>query len=202
MKSPVAVLGFRPHTYWTAAVALSGSPRAPSVIERRRMVFAVDDERSVYHQAAEAPDGEAPALIARVRAIVEANAVREIAALLADLQGAGLAVETAVVPTGRPRAAQPLEKVLQSHSAIHAAEGDFYRDVVAHACAAVGLEVRRLPERDLSQAVRDLLGLDAAALDERLKEIGAALGPPWSEDYRLATQAAWGALMTGSPSSG
>ena len=37
----------------------------------------------------------------------------------------------------------------------------------------------------------DALGLDRAALEARLREMGAALGPPWSEDYKLATLAAW-----------
>ncbi|WP_156390743.1 MULTISPECIES: hypothetical protein [unclassified Caulobacter] len=35
------------------------------------------------------------------------------------------------------------------------------------------------------------LGLDAADLDTRLRALGATLGPPWNEDYRLAAQAAW-----------
>ena len=34
-------------------------------------------------------------------------------------------------------------------------------------------------------------GLSAASLEARVKSMGAALGPPWNEDYKLATQAAW-----------
>lgn len=77
------------------------------------------------------------------------------------------------------------------HSRQHAAEGTFYRDVVAGACEAVGLSVRRVVERELPTLAGARLGLDPASLAARLKAIGAVLGPPWSEDYRLATQAAW-----------
>ena len=47
-----AVLGFRPHTYWTAVVALAGPLAAPRVILRQKMVFAAGEERLAYHQAA------------------------------------------------------------------------------------------------------------------------------------------------------
>jgi hypothetical protein len=46
-------------------------------------------------------------------------------------------------------------------------------------------------ERDMPRRVCGLLHVDGATLEAQLKAIGAALGPPWSEDYRLATEAAW-----------
>ena len=96
-KPAFAVLGFRPHTYWTAAVALAGRPGAPRVLERRRIVFAAGEERSVYHRAAEAQPGAAVSLIAEVQAAVEANAAGEIVSLIADLQNAGIAGEILIV---------------------------------------------------------------------------------------------------------
>jgi hypothetical protein len=35
------------------------------------------------------------------------------------------------------------------------------------------------------------LGVHAVALEARLKTLGQIAGPPWSEDQRLATLAAW-----------
>ena len=67
--------------------------------------------------------------------------------------------------------------------------------MVAAACEVLGLEVRRVAERDMPALVCALLRTDRPSLDERLKDMGAALGPPWSEDYRLATQAAWIGLV-------
>lgn len=195
MAAPaVAVLGFRPHTYWTAAVALGGKARAPRVLERRRIEFATGNERFAFHQAAEGPIEAAEAFIEGVRLATTTHAVREIGGLIADLEGAGLAVRTAVAPAANPRCPDRLEDILRSHSSIHTAEGNFYRQVVADACAELGLEVRRVAEKALPGAVSEALRIDAAVLEERLKAMGAALGPPWSVDQKLAVQAAWTAL--------
>ena len=191
-RPAVAVLGLRPHTYWTAAVALAGPVEAPQVLERRRITFAEGDERLVFHQAAEVGEN-AEALIEKVRIATEANVRREIALFVADLAASGIAVRAATAPDTPGRPAK-LEDILASHAHIHAGEGRFYRDVVAAGCETAGLEVRRVFERDLPREVSEKLGVDETGLAERLKQMGAALGPPWSEDQRLATLAAWLAL--------
>lgn len=190
-RPSTAVLGFRPHTYWTAVVALAGPLEAPQVLERRRIVFATGAERFVYHQAETLDLRSAQALLDTVRTATEANAAREIGVLIADLQRDGVAVRTAVTPAATAKLASSLAAILKSHAQMHAAEGSFYRDVVAQACAGLGLEVRRVAERDMPRQVCARLHVDAEALAAQLKAIGAALGPPWSEDYRLATEAAW-----------
>ncbi len=186
-----AVLGFRPHTYWTAVVALAGEAQAPRVLHRRRIVFAEGGERFAYHQAAETDLDRAAALIEAVRAATVANAAREVGQLVSDLAAGGVTVRLAATPAGTAKLPDALEDILHAHSRIHAAEGTFYRDVVAAGCAGVGLEVRRVVERELPALVCDRIDIKPAELEARLKAMGAALGPPWSEDYKLATQAAW-----------
>jgi hypothetical protein len=192
--SRAAVLGFRPHTYWTAAVALTGAPDAPHVVERRRIDFASGDERSVYHQAEQLGADEAEALIARVWTAVLANTTRGIGELARDLGARGFTLGAAVVPIGRGKQPDSLADVLKSHSHIHAAEGDFYRAVVAQACADLGLDVRRAVERDLAGLVCGRFELEAVAVDTYLRLLRPALGPPWTEDQKLATLAAWSAM--------
>jgi hypothetical protein len=197
VSARTAVLGFRPHTYWTAAVALAGDPQAPEVIERRRIEFASGDERGVYHYVETLPRDEAQAWIDRVWAAVEANCRRGLAAMLDDLAKAGVTLGVALVPSSRARPPERLEDILKSHSWMHAAEGDFYRGAVASACTALGLEVRRAIERDLAGEVARRHGIPPPLLDARMKALGAALGPPWSEDQKLATLAAWSQLGEG-----
>jgi len=187
------VLGFRPHTYWTAIVALGGTLDAPQVLARHKIVFAGGDERGVYHQAAEAAEGTAEALLEKVRAATEANAAAGIAAFLKLLGGDDLRPGIAVVPTGGRRL-PALAEIVRVHTLQHAAEGEFYRDVVAAACAQLGLEVRRPVERELIPLACDRLGVGKPELEAQLKAMGAALGPPWSEDQRLAMLAAGLAL--------
>ena len=190
-RPSTAVLGFRPHTYWTAVVAVAGSLKAPQVLERRRIIFATGLERFVYHQAENMELAKAQAMIDDVRAATEANAAREIGALVADLQNDGVEVSAAATAAGTAKLPDRLEDIVAVHARMHAAEGEFYRDVVAEGCRAVGLEVHRVVERDAPGLVAAQLHVDAAELEARMKEMGAALGPPWNEDFRLATQTAW-----------
>jgi hypothetical protein len=185
------ILGFRPHTYWTPVVALTGHREAPSVLVRQRLVFAAGAERGVYHQAAEAVAANAEALIARVRSAVKANARSGVAQVVGLLARDGERPAIAVVPTGGRRIPAQLAEIIRSHTLQHAAEGEFYRDVVAAACVDLGLDVRRPVEGELQALACDHLGLDRAALNGKLKAMGSTLGPPWSEDQRLATLAAW-----------
>jgi hypothetical protein len=194
MRATSAVLGFRPHTYWTAAVALSGEVQAPEVLERRRIDFAAGDERSVYHRVETMAAAEAEAWIARVWAKCEADTRLGVGQLIEDIVGAGVSLGVAVVPVGRAKHPDKFEDIIKSHAHMHAAEGDFYRGVVATACANLGLEVRRVVERELAGSVGARLGLDAAAVQLELKSIGARLGPPWTEDQKLAMLAAWSCL--------
>ena len=189
MSSTVATLGFRPHTYWTPAAVVAGPASAPRLLHRRRIVFAAGKERMAFHQAADVgPDG-AEALIEAVRTATRANARTEIAALLADLERDGVTVETAVIPESRPRLPDTVAEIIRVHALMHAAEGVFYRDVVAAACRDLGLEVIRTIERDLSETAAMVLDLAPATLAARLA--GLATGPPWGEDYRMAALAAW-----------
>lgn len=114
MTRTTAVLGFRPHTYWTAVVALAGAPDAPQVLERRRVDFAAGDERSVYHHAEQLPRDEADAWVARVWEAVEPNARRAVAELIAALAEAGVSMGVAVVPIGRGKQPDALDDILKS----------------------------------------------------------------------------------------
>jgi len=65
-----AALGFRSHSGWTAAVAVSGSPRNPVVIERRRIETAdpaIRGSKQPFHAAEPLAFAKAEALIQRCR---------------------------------------------------------------------------------------------------------------------------------------
>jgi hypothetical protein len=193
----VATLGFRPHTYWTPAVVLAGPATAPRLLRRQRIVFATGNERMAYHQAAEAGPVRAEGLIEGVRRATQANAQREIASLLADLEGPGVEVRTAVIPESRPRLPDTVAQIIRVHALMHAAEGVLYRDVVAAACRDLGLEVTRTLERDLPETAAMVLELTPNTLATQLLDLAA--DPPWSEDYRIAALAAWLGLAAARP---
>ncbi|HEY3798144.1 MAG TPA: hypothetical protein VGL58_07295 [Caulobacteraceae bacterium] len=189
-----AALGFRPHTYWTAAVAVRDASGAAGVLARHKLVFAAGSERSVYHQAAELGVGASTdALLEKVRRAVVANARAGIERLLEVLARDGIAVTFAAAPAGGKKM-PAMADIIRVHTLQHRAEGEFYRDCVAEACQSLGLAVSRPIEKELPALACDKLGVSRAALDAQLKDMGAKLGSPWSEDQRLATLAAWTAL--------
>jgi len=186
-----AVLGLRPHTYWTAAAVVAGAADAPEILWRERLAFAGPGEKFPFHRAAEAEVAAAPAIIEASRRAYVANLRRELLPLLERMRARGVEVRLAATAASTARLPPALADILASHSRIHTAEGDFARDAVAAGCEAAGLAVRRVVERELPALTADRLGVGLPELAARLKAMGAALGPPWSEDYKLAAQAAW-----------
>ncbi|MGH6993244.1 MAG: hypothetical protein ACREEH_07885 [Caulobacteraceae bacterium] len=185
------VLGFRPHTYWTAVVALAGPAEAQEVVFRKRLIFARGREREAFHQAAEIDLASAPSLIENMRASTTERVCGALEPLLAELKSGGCAPRLAVVPGPTAKLLDSLEAILASHSRIHAAEGDFYRDIVAAGCTTAGLKIVRVAENEIPLRLAERLSIDLVELAARTRAMGARLGPPWSEDERLAFQAAW-----------
>ena len=190
-------LGFRPHSGWAAAVAVGGGPATPTVLDRRRIPLAdVDPPVQPYHDAAGLDPSEAAALIDEARATAYAVAEAELARLLARLRADGHEVTRAGIAagSGSVREDLPLDRVLAAHSALHAAEGELYRDALADAAAKLGLAVSLLPPRDTAATGRRLLGCDEAALRALLTELGRPFGAPWTRDEKDATVVALLAL--------
>ncbi|HEV2365125.1 MAG TPA: hypothetical protein VGS12_13115 [Caulobacteraceae bacterium] len=189
METP-AVIGLRAHTGWAAAVAVAGEREAPRVVERRRIELAgAGLNRFVFHHAAELSAADAERWIERARLAAERHATDQMAALVAAIRSLGQRAIAAVVPAAAPL--PPLGAIVGAHAKIHAAEGVFWREVTAAACIGVGLEVRRVGERAARDLLAALLPDGRPSLEARLRGLGAALGPPWAEDQKLATVLAW-----------
>lgn len=186
-------LGLRAHSGWAVLVALSGPVSAPVVVDRRRLELCDKSfPRQPYHAAEDLPAAKAEALVGRSLGTA-AKLAR--AALLAavetrrrdgqDVAGAGL-----LLSSSRPLPTE-LARVLASHALIHTAEGEMYRDVLRDGCAKAGVEVAGFRERDLVASAGQRLKLAPEAIQARLAALGKPLGPPWTQDEKLASLAAW-----------
>lgn len=173
----IAALGFRAHTGWAVAVAVTPDWQ---VIARHRIAYEPAPTRFVYHRAAEMAAKEAEALIRAARAQCAQKARQEIETLVSAL--GEKTVAGAGVPGGNVTLPASLADILAAHSRIHAAEGAFYRDVLQEACERIGLAVRRTPERDLWAVAGKAAGCSEDELRDRLIAMGRQLGPPWGED--------------------
>jgi hypothetical protein len=188
-------IGFRAHTGWAVAVVLAGPRAAPTVVDRRRLDLT-DPEvpRQAFHAAAGLDAGAAEALVERASRTAEALAERAVGGLAGELRSAGHRLASAGVVLGGGRRLGTLAQVLASHAAMHAAEGELYREVLVHASAACGLPVTGVPERDLEDRAAAVVAVPAADLRRRVAELGRAFGPPWAQDQKSAALVAWVAL--------
>lgn len=193
-----ASLGFRAHSGWAALVALGGRPRSPEVIHRQRIDLAdcrMAKSKQPYHAAAEMNFEDAEKFvhgsIAEARRMAQEGFCQVTGALRdKDYQVIGCGV---LLASGRPLPALPA--ILASHALIHTAEGELFREALAHAAGACGLAVTKVRERELFARGSAELAIPIDELQRRLAEMGRAIGPPWRRDEKLASLVAWLALV-------
>lgn len=174
-KGPRCALGVRAHSGWAAYVVLEG--KAPDIVARGRMELC-DGHKQPFHEAETMPFARAEKFVAECRAT---------AARLADeaLKSIG-PISGCCVLTASGKPLPGLVGILASHALIHSAEGEFYRDAIAEACARARVAVSRVRERDILLEAEHLAGWH-----ERLVEFGKAVGPPWTQDEKLSALGAW-----------
>jgi hypothetical protein len=184
-------LGLRAHTGWAIAVAVGGGTSPEVFVEWRRLELSdASVPVQAYHAARALSPEEANVLTQRAHDAARNAAARSLGDLVEelrahghDLVGAGLSTSSARIPTA-------LRTILASHVLVHAAEGELYREALAHAAEVRGIPLVRVPARDLEARARQASRLDERSLRELLAELGRAAGPPWRKDEREAAMAA------------
>lgn len=190
-------IGFRAHSGWAAAVAVSAPAGSPTIVDRRRVEIADlsrSEEVQPYHAAAEMSLNEATVFIAarikRTRFLARAA----IRAVVRDTERQGYKVAGCGILLSSGRPTTSLEATLASHPAIHTAEGELFRGALVHAAEQLGIPVVGVREREITEVAANELGLPPGAIVKTINELGRTLGPPWRQDEKLATLVAWLAL--------
>ena len=194
-----AALGLRVHSGWAALVAVSGPLAAPAVLARRRIELvdrASPGGNQPFHAARGLSLDAAQELVSRALdgAMRMARGALATAAGVLRRQGAGRLACGILQSSARPLPS--LAAVLASHALVHTAEGELFRDALAATAAGQGLPVLRVKERELLDRCTARLGVAAGDLERHLAGLGRTLGPPWRQDEKLATLAAWLALAS------
>jgi hypothetical protein len=196
-QGEAAALGFRAHSGWTAVVAVTGSLRKPVVLERRRIEIAaagINGSKQPYHTAERLDLQKAEMLIRLCRDSSTRLASGAVSALATDLRNRGYSVACAGILFASGRPLPDLATTLKSHALIHTAEGEFFRDALVQAAERCSLPAIRVKEREAWDRGAALLRVTAADLQQRINELRRSLGPPWRQDEKLASLAAWIAL--------
>ena len=180
-----AVVGIVAKTGLAVAVTLSIVFDEPMLRDRRTLVFETDDaKRFVYHQAQTLAPKDALAFVKQTRTTIARRARTEVDSLLRDAERGGTRiVSVGVVDAATPLAVTGLERILASHTLLHAAEGDLYRSVVIDAFARHGLDVEPVPRPDVASRAQRAIGHDTTAL---LTRLGRDAGPPLRKEHKDA----------------
>ena len=194
-----AALGLRAHSGWAALVAVAGTPGSIEVVERRRIELSASKApgpRQPYHEAEGQKLEKARKIITRYSEEAGRLATEEFRAVLADLKTRGHFVVGCglLLASGRPL--PDLESILASHALIHSADGELFRDALAEAAKKHRLNLIRAREKEVVGEAASRLRLDPADLQRHVAGLGKTLGPPWTQDQKLAAVAAWLALVS------
>lgn len=194
MAQALAALGFRAHSGWAVLAAAGGQAGAPMVLLRRRVDLAdpaIRGSVQPYHAAAQTDPREAAGYIGRCARSTSAMAQRAVRAAVEELHRKSYRVSGCCVLEASGRPLPDLASILAAHPLIHTAEGVFFRQSLKEACAACGLPVVGIKERDLLDQAAARLCMSTADLLRRAAEMGKGVGPPWRQDEKLSAIAAW-----------
>ena len=182
-------------------MAVSNDAGAVEVIDRQRIVVTAPGARGgnqPYHFAKNLELAEAEKFLGECFEASRSMAVAAVRATTEDLcRQYRLAGAAVLLASSRPSPA--LAKILSAHSLIHAAEGEFYREVFSKACASLGISVTGVRERDLDEQVKEAFGELANRILQEVSDAGRSLGPPWTADQKMATLAALVVLANEQP---
>ena len=192
-----AALGFRVHSGWTSLVALSLERNQPIILVRQRPHLVATFNytfRQPYHTAEKMDLAEAKSFLQQQRVEARALALAALRAAQTEAaqQGYKLTRVALLLASGRPL--PELSKILISHSIIHTADGEFFREALLHASARADLAVTTIKERELLDIASATLRRKPAILARFIADLGKPLGSPWTQDEKFATLAAWLAL--------
>lgn len=166
------------------------------VVNRRRIELIQPGLPSQphHHEAQDLGLDEARELIRRVAESIAESCLSALRAPFEELIGRGYRPVMAIRAV--PKTPDDLRVVLENQHASIAADSALYLCGLAGAAAELGVEVRPYIRRDLEPSVARALGIESAEVPALLKSLGEGLGPPWSNEQRIAAAAAIGALAS------
>jgi hypothetical protein len=204
MAAKAAAIGCRAHSGWAALVIVAGAVDAPKILDRRRIEIAdpaIPGSKQPYHTAEKLPFKQAEQLVARCTERSRALARHELRAAVDHARSSGHEVAGCGILLASGGPLPDLAATLASHALIHTAEGELFRNVIANASREMNVPVTGVKECDVLARASAVLGKPATELQSYLQKMGRELGPPWTEDEKYATLAAWLALAAIEPRS-
>lgn len=191
MKS--AAVGIRVHSGWGALVAMGGQHGAEEIIARRKVVIIDPKAKGAaqpYHYVEEMELRAAERHLAACATDSRRLALDALSQISAEMRDRGFALVGSAILLSSARPLPDLDEVLASHALIHTAEGEFFRQAFRKAFERLEVPVTGIRERELEDHAEHTFGKTAAEVRKNIDGLGRALGPPWTQDEKMAALAA------------
>jgi hypothetical protein len=193
-----AAIGFFPHSGWAVMVVVGGSAAAPELLARSRvqLIDAHDPEsKQPYHAVEFLCVEEATGRLDGYMAVATRLAHDSIRAQSEQLKQRGIVIRSVGIIDSSSRKRLPLPAILASHTLIHAADGDHFRNALFVAAEQCRLQVCRIPVRELEAHARKCLSRPVNRILATVVKLGLGKGPPWGADQKKVALLAWTLLV-------
>jgi hypothetical protein len=194
-----AAIGFRVHSGWAAMVAISMNNGSPEILERRKLLLVKTFSytyRQPYHTAAKMALADASQFVKGVEKESYELGADGIRNLQRELKPLGYKLVGGALLLASGRELPEFERILASHALIHTADGELFRESIRRACGRAKLPLTAIKERDLLMEAGKRLRKRPEFLARCVDRIGKSLGPPWTQDEKLAALGAWFVLAS------
>ena len=186
-------LGFKAHSGWAALVVIGNTGKELQIVDRRRLKLVHSDSswaKQPYHAAEDLDPKSAQKLVKRGTEAAYQIAQRQMLAVIKSLRAQAHEIVACVVLVPSPMPEWSVAEILAVHFRMHKAEGVLFPDALASAAEKCGLNLIRVPEKQLAEQAEKVLATSLQELTNRILKLGKIVGPPWGKDQKNATLAA------------
>jgi hypothetical protein len=182
------VLSVSEHAGWAHVLCVGVRDGLPAVMARRRVTL-IDSglpTQPYHHEATAMTDGDANALIARVRRSIAARSFDALQRVVSELAPADRAVALAIRKPTFEDLPDTYAPVRESYRLQCAADGMMYQLAICHAARQLALDVRMCPRGEEASRAAHELGVTQGVIEAFVNRTGRPSGPPWAEEHRRA----------------
>jgi len=182
-----AIIGVSDHGGW--AVLVTADDRG-TLLDRRRVELVDGNLPKIPHhsECQRLPIDEAVTLVERVRASAERHAKPVLEAVAMELPVRILGIALRQCPELPPTIAERIT----NYRAQNVADWVMYRNALAAAAETQGWPVHWFDPRQVENLASKALGVEN--LEAHFAELRRSIGPPWTQDHKMAMAAAIAAM--------
>jgi hypothetical protein len=196
MNGTPCVISVADHAGWAHLLCVAAPDGVPGVIERRRVptIDAGLPTMPYHHESLGLPEGEANALIARVRRSIAGCSSRALHGVVDGLAARYSVVALAIREPPFPELPDTVAVVRRSYRLQCAADGMMYQLALCRAARDLGLDVHLCRRGEETARAAARLEVHPDDMESFVSGAGRPPGPPWTQDHRRAYAAGIAAL--------